>query len=117
MRNTSILMASLASLLIPTLASANSLQSMIAAYEAADCAPVVEQEIKDRKIDQTTIRKIEYITIQLSPSDDFGEDYDYEGWINFSSCKGNYVISMDKACFIKQSYATHECLKKGIGGG
>lgn len=117
MRKIPILTAALASMLVPTLVSANSLQSMIAVYEAADCAPVVEQEIKDRRIDHTTIKKIDYITIQINPSDSFGEEYEYEGWINFSSCKGNYVISMDKACFIKQSYATHECLKKGIGGG
>ncbi|MEH6402844.1 MAG: hypothetical protein V7750_05680 [Sneathiella sp.] len=106
-----ILIASFA----PTLpALSASLQSQIAAYDAEDCAPVVEQELNTQSIDTNKISKIEYITVRQNPSDDYGENYDYEGWVSFNTCKGNYVVSMDRACFIKQAYATYECDAKGI---
>ncbi|MBL4740904.1 MAG: hypothetical protein JKY12_07905 [Sneathiella sp.] len=93
---------------------ATSLQSQIAAYDAEDCAPVVEQELSAQSIDPKKISKIEYITIHKNPGDDFGEDFEYEGWISFDTCKGNYVVNMDRACFINQAYATHECKIEGI---
>ncbi len=94
-------------------AAAKSLQSTISAFEARDCAPVVDHLIDKQSIRRSDIVKIEYLTIQINPGDDFSEEYDYESWISFGSCKGNYVISMDRACFIKHSYATHECNRKG----
>ncbi len=95
-------------------AAAQSLQSTISAFEASDCAPVVDHVIDKHSIDRSDIVKIEYLTIQINPGDDFAEEYDYESWISFGSCKGNFVISMDRACFVKQSYATHECNQKGV---
>lgn len=107
--------ALLIAFLYPTLPSiAGSLQSQIAAYDAEDCAPVVEQELASQSIDTSKISKIEYITIFQNPSDDFGEDYDYEGWVSFNTCKGNFVVSMDRSCFIKQAYSTYACKTQGI---
>jgi|GEM_PF-2495736 len=97
---------------VPALSA--SLQSQIAAYDAEDCAPVVEQKISAQSIDPQQISKIEYITIHKNPGDDFGEEFEYEGWISFKTCKGNYVVSMDRACFIKQAYATYECDANGV---
>ena len=94
-------------------ASANSLQSTISAFEARDCAPVVDQVIEENAINRSDITKIEYLTIQINPGDDVAEEYDYEGWISFGSCKGNYVVSMDRVCFVQKAYATHECNLKG----
>lgn len=106
--------AGLTFLLLSPLASADSIQSTLSAYEAKDCKPVVDDVLSRQKIDRSQLIKIEYITIEVNPGDDFGEDYLYEAWLNFASCNGNMVISMDRACFIQQNYKTGTCEKTNL---
>lgn len=93
-------------------ALSGSVQSSIAAYDAEDCAPVVEDKISSLSIHQDQIKRINYITIQYNPSDD-AEVYEYESWISFASCPGNLVINMDNACFVNKMYAKGGCTKNG----
>ncbi|MCG8492492.1 MAG: hypothetical protein MI743_12810 [Sneathiellales bacterium] len=106
--------AGLLLLLLPSLVSANSVQSTLSVYEAQDCKPVVDKMLSRQDIDRSQLTKIEYITIEVKPGEDFGEDYIYEAWLNFGSCTGNMVISMDRACFIRQSYKTGTCSKTDL---
>ncbi|WP_169543234.1 hypothetical protein [Sneathiella aquimaris] len=94
------------------LAMAASLQSEIAAYTAEDCAPVVQQHMTEVGIDPKHVEKIDYLTIHKNPGDNAGEDYEFQSWINFSSCQGNYVIMLDRSCFIQQSYFYGRCTPK-----
>ncbi|USG61823.1 hypothetical protein NBZ79_02400 [Sneathiella marina] len=80
----------------------------IAAYDAEDCAPVVEQEIDRLSIDRSNITKIEYIKSYISMGE-IGELYDYEGWLSFKNCKGNYVVKMNRSCQIQAIYPRNEC--------
>ncbi len=93
-------------------AISGSIQSTIAAYEAEDCAPVVEDKLNSLSISQDQIKRINYITIQYNPSNDV-EIYEYESWISFASCPGNLVIKMDNACFVNRMYARGGCTKSG----
>lgn len=93
-------------------AVSGSVQSNIAAYEAEDCAPVVEDKLSSLSIRQDQIKRINYITRFYNPGDD-GETYEFESWISFASCPGNLVINMNNACVVNQMYAKGGCMKNG----
>jgi len=103
--------AGISLLLLSPMASADSIQSTLSVYEAKDCEPVVNDALTRKKIDRSRLTKTEYITIELNPGEDLGEDYTYEAWLSFAGCRGNMVISMDRACFIQQTYKTGTCDK------
>ncbi|MFC4272168.1 hypothetical protein GQF03_14575 [Sneathiella chungangensis] len=84
------------------------LPSRIAAYGPEDCKPVVEQEIDRLHIDRQKITKIDYITFYISDSES-GNEYNYQGWINFNNCTGNYVVNMNKSCQILSEYPMGSC--------
>lgn len=84
------------------------LPSSIAAYDAEDCAPVVEQEIDRLSIDRSNLTKIEYIKVHISTGR-IGRQYDFEGWLSFKNCKGNFVIKMNRSCQIRSAYPRTEC--------
>ena len=84
------------------------LQGGIAAYDAEDCAPVVEREIDKLSIDRSKITKIDYIKSYVVQGE-IGEQYDFEGWLSFDNCEGNFVIKMNRACQIQTIYPRSEC--------
>lgn len=89
-----------------------SIQSTIAAFEAKDCAPVIEAEMKSLGINEGMVTKIDYVDKFFSFSED-NEFYEYEAWIQFSSCPGTLVIVMDNACYINRIYSSRGCTKHG----
>ncbi|MEH6524583.1 MAG: hypothetical protein V7723_00810 [Sneathiella sp.] len=89
-------------------ADSDYLPGSIAAYDAEDCAPVVEQEIDRLSIDRTNMTKIEYLKVNIVMGE-IGEQYDYEGWLSFKNCKGNYVVKMNRNCQIQSVYPRNEC--------
>ena len=84
------------------------LPASIAAYGPEDCKPVVEQAIDRAKISRSNISKIEYLTYYISESE-AGEEYNYQGWLSFNNCKGNYVVDMNKLCQIETTYPRGNC--------
>lgn len=93
-------------------ANADSIQSGIAAYEALDCKPVVEDYLDRKSIDRSQIKVIDYVTDYLQGSE-VGDEKEYEAWVSFNSCKGNLTIIMDRDCYIERDYLTNECRAKG----
>lgn len=89
------------------------LQGSIAAFGPKDCKPVVEQQIDRLNIERNKISKIEYLTYYISESD-AGEEYNYQGWLSFNSCKGNFVVDMNKSCQIERTYPTGNCRMEDI---
>ncbi|PHQ71348.1 MAG: hypothetical protein COB93_03380 [Sneathiella sp.] len=84
------------------------LQSGISAYEPEDCAPVVEQHLDRLAFKKEGISKIEYLTSRISEGP-AGEEYNYEAWLSFKNCTGNYAIVMNRFCQISNSYTTGNC--------
>ncbi|TNE38236.1 MAG: hypothetical protein EP348_05200 [Alphaproteobacteria bacterium] len=107
-RTTFLSMVALALTLPNATQAADYLQKSIAAYDAKDCAPVVEQELDKEKIDRDKISKIDYIKDVISDSES-GEEYNYQGWVSFKGCGGNYVVNMNRYCQIKTTFATGSC--------
>lgn len=89
-------------------ADSDYLPGSIAAYDAEDCAPVVEQEIDKLSIDRSNMTKIEYLKVRAVMGE-IGEQYDYEGWLSFKNCKGNFVVKMNRNCQIQSVYPRSEC--------
>ncbi|MAZ03815.1 MAG: hypothetical protein CMN56_11820 [Sneathiella sp.] len=89
------------------------LPASIAAFEAKDCEPVVEQAIDKADIDRGKISKIEYLKHVISESD-AGEEYNYQGWVNFNNCNGNYVVDMNRYCQIQTTYPRGNCKMQDI---
>ena len=89
------------------------LQKSIAAFGPKDCKPVVEQQIDRLNIERSKISKIEYLTYYISESD-AGEEYNYQGWLSFNSCKGNFVVDMNKSCQIERTYLMGNCRMEDI---
>jgi hypothetical protein len=89
-------------------AESDYLPGTIAAYDAIDCAPVVEQEITERSIDRENITKIEYLKTAVFEGE-IGEQYDYEAWLSFKNCKGNFVVKMNRSCQVNTVYPRYEC--------
>ncbi|MCF8467557.1 MAG: hypothetical protein K9G33_09170 [Sneathiella sp.] len=84
------------------------LQKNITANEPEDCKPVVEKEIDRLKIDRSNIEKTDYITYYISQSDT-GEEYNYQGWMHFKNCSGNFVVNMNRFCQIQTTFSTGNC--------
>jgi hypothetical protein len=93
---------------VSTCAESGYLPGSIAAYDAIDCAPVVEQEVTKLSIDRENISKIEYLKTAVSEGE-IGERYDFEAWMSFRNCKGNFVIKMNRSCQISTVYPRGEC--------
>jgi|19_taG_2_1085344.scaffolds.fasta_scaffold240303_1 hypothetical protein len=91
----------------------SNLQQGIAAFGPEDCKPVVEQQINDTNIDRNKISKIDYLTYYISESDS-GEEYNYQGWISFNSCQGNFVVDMNRSCQIIKTYPMGNCRMEDI---
>lgn len=89
------------------------LPANIAAYGPEDCKPVVEQAIDKAEIDRSKISKIEYLKYYISESD-AGEEYNYQGWLSFNNCKGNYVVDMNRYCQIQTTYPRGNCRMEDI---
>ncbi|MEX0583329.1 MAG: hypothetical protein WD185_06635 [Sneathiella sp.] len=89
------------------------LPKKIAAFGPEDCKPVVEQEIDRIAIDRSKISKIEYLTYHISEGED-GEEYNYQGWLSFNNCKGNYVVDMNRLCQIQAAYPRGNCKTEDI---
>ena len=90
-----------------------SIQSSLSVYDAEDCAPVVEEHLEKHSIDRTKIKVIDYIT-QYLQAGERGEEKEYEAWVSFSTCKGNMVFSLDRQCYIQQTFNTYECRSEGL---
>ncbi len=88
--------------------SAGSIQSHIAAYGPEDCKPVVDQVIADKKIIESNISKIQYLTDYITMGE-AGEIYNYQAWFSFKNCPGNYVVNMNSACQILTTWGTNGC--------
>ena len=84
------------------------LQKNIAAYGPEDCKPVVEKEIDNLKIDRGNITKTDYLTYYISQSET-GEEYNYQSWMHFKNCKGNFVVNMNRFCQIQTTFSTGDC--------
>ncbi|MZR29299.1 hypothetical protein [Sneathiella litorea] len=89
------------------------LQQSIAAFGPEDCEPVVEQQIDRLKIDRNKISNIDYLTYHISEGDS-GEEYNYQGWVSFNNCKGNFVVDMNKSCQILKTYSLGNCRMEDI---
>jgi len=99
---------------ISSTAYSQSIQSGISAYEAEDCAPVVQDYLEKHSVAQSSIKAIDYVTTYITGGSDAGEEEDYEAWVSFNNIKGNLVIRMDRACFISQAYTTYNYKLKGV---
>ncbi|MDF2365701.1 hypothetical protein [Sneathiella sp.] len=89
------------------------LQQNIAAFGPEDCEPVVEQQIDRLKIDRSKITRIDYLTYYISESES-GETYNFQGWLDFNNCKGNFVVDMNRSCQIERTYPTGNCRMEDI---
>ncbi|WP_340150725.1 hypothetical protein [uncultured Sneathiella sp.] len=89
------------------------LPANIAAYGPEDCKPVVEQAIDRADIDRSKISKIDYLTYYISESE-AGEQYNYQGWLSFKDCTGNYVVDMNRYCQIQTAYPRGNCRMQDI---
>ncbi|GLQ05520.1 hypothetical protein [Sneathiella chinensis] len=96
-----------------TAMAGSSIYSTLAPYEPEDCKPVVEQNLKEQNADFNKIYRIEYLTRYLNMSED-AEEYNYEAWVSFGTCTGNYAIIMDKGCMIRRTFLTGQCQQAGI---
>lgn len=95
------------------LGQANSLVENIAAFDAKDCQPVVDQEIDRLNIDRSKISQLQYVTNDIDRRKFVGVS-NYQAWLSFNNCKGNYVINMNKACQIETTWGTDECKLEDI---
>ena len=99
--------------ILPSLVTAASLQSKISAFDAEDCAPVVEDYLDRHSVDLSKITTIDYIT-QFLQGSGVGNEKEFEAWVSFSSCKGNLAIIMDMGCHITRAYPTYTCDSQGL---
>ena len=92
----------------PAIATSGSLVENIAAFDAKDCEPVVNQEIDKLGIDRSKISQMQYVTNDVDRRKFVGIS-NYQAWLSFKSCKGNYVINMNKDCQIESTWGTDQC--------
>ncbi len=98
-------------LTLPSLSMGENLQQSISAYDAIDCKPVIEQELEKYKINRSDIRNIDYYNTSFGGGERGGGLRSFQASINFHSCKGSLIFSLDSACYVERIFSTGECKK------
>jgi hypothetical protein len=87
---------------------AGSLQGSISAYEPEDCIPVVDEVVENLKIDRNLISDVQYLTDYVSMGE-AGEEVNFQAWLSFATCKGNFAVNMTNVCQVLATFETGDC--------
>ncbi|WP_340149606.1 hypothetical protein [uncultured Sneathiella sp.] len=98
--------ACLSSLAFTTIASAD--------LVSGRCQKVIEDEIAGLTIPKDRIKDVSILNIYDGNGEGGGRIDHIEGWVSFSDCKGNLVISVSNACLPMETYTTYQCRVPGV---
>lgn len=93
---------------------AENLQQSISAFDAIDCKPVVEQELKNYKIQSSNIKHIDYYNTSSDGHEDGEGNKTFQASISLNSCTGRLYISLDSGCYVERIFSTGNCVNSGL---
>jgi|TARA_R110002072_G_scaffold35586_3_gene105161 hypothetical protein len=79
----------------------------------ARCGSEIGQILSSLEIPEARMRDVNVLNI-YGASGNGGRIDHVEGWVSFNDCRGNLVISVTTACYLKDIYTTYECRVPGI---
>ncbi|MZR31822.1 hypothetical protein [Sneathiella litorea] len=81
---------------------------------SARCQTEIKNEIAKLSLPPERIESTEIVNIYDSNGVGGGRIDRVEGWVSFTDCKGNLVVSVSAACIPLQTYTTYECRVPGV---
>ncbi|WP_373088549.1 hypothetical protein [Sneathiella sp.] len=81
---------------------------------AEDCQSQIDAEIAKLQLPPERVKKTFTIEIYNGQGRGGGRIERFEGWVVFKDCKGNLVVTMDRACRQQGNYTTYECQVPGV---
>ena len=78
------------------------------------CESVVDQQLDRLNVDRADIEKLFYTRQYRTGRGDETVVVGTDAWVQFHSCKGYLVISLDYFCRVRQVYTRGQCKIPGI---
>ena len=90
------------------------LPATVQAYSAPRCSSEVGAVLDRLNIPQSRIRDVSVMNIYGATGYGGGHVERVEGWVSFTDCRGNLVVSLDNRCQFKDVYTTYQCRVPGV---